>query len=108
MCNACACGQTYVKKWQLDRHEQECPVSKIGAKIAVKRKFNELIAETTEESRIEYDASAMALKAFDMVREAAEKRIKAASSEFVCGVCQTKLGNKDSLKRHMRKMHPRV
>ena len=113
VCNACACGQTYVKKWQLDRHEQECPVSKIGAKIAVKRKFSELIAE---ESRIEYDASAIALQAFDMVREAAEKKIKAAaekkieaaSCEFVCGVCQTKLGNNESLKRHMRKMHPRV
>ena len=33
--NKCACGASYVKKWQLERHEEECIVSPVGVANAV-------------------------------------------------------------------------
>jgi len=96
--NKCACGATYVQKWQLERHEQECIVSPIGGPKAVKRKYKELVDNASPEQDL--DVAVLALKAFDTVREDAQKKLK-----LCC--CGTSFKNKESLKSHIRKKHPR-
>ena len=96
--NKCACGATYVQKWQLERHEQECIVSPIGGPKAVKRKYKELVDNASPEQDL--DVAVLALKAFDTVREDAQKKLK-----LCC--CGTSFKDKESLKRHNRKQHPR-
>ena len=103
--NKCACGATYVQKWQLERHEQECIVSPIGGPKAVKRKYKELVDNASPEQ--ELDVAVLALKAFDMVQEGAQKKLKQLSSNVCCDTCGTSFKNKESLKRHNRKQHPR-
>jgi hypothetical protein len=117
--NKCACGTTYVKKWQLERHEQECVVSPIGAANAVKRKYAELVSGDDEmrEKSVTIPAT-LALKVFDMVREAAQKKIRKGEESrsttdsvierVCCETCGAPYGNRESLKRHMRKKHPRA
>ena len=114
--NKCKCGATYVHKWQLERHEQDCVVSAIGSANAVKRKYEELIMEVQEHTLNGNDASAdaalyhregmdvagLALKAFDLVREATENKLNNC-----CDTCGTSFKDKESLKRHIRKKHPR-
>ena len=99
--NKCACGATYVLKWQLERHEQDCIVSPIGGAKAVKRKYEELSQMQMPESD-PIDHAALALKAFDTVRDAAQKKLK-----LCCDTCGTSFKDKESLKRHIRKKHPR-
>jgi len=98
--NKCACGATYVLKWQLERHEQDCIVSPIGGAEAVKRKYQELVENASTEQDL--DVAVLALKAFDMVREGAQKKLKQC-----CDTCGTSFKDKESLKRHIRKNHPR-
>ena len=117
--NKCACGATYVKKWQLERHEQECVVSPIGAANAVKRKYVELVQDKMEEEDGDWvDAAALSTEAVDMVREAAQKKIRKGEESrsttdsvierVCCETCGAPYGNRESLKRHMRKKHPRA
>jgi hypothetical protein len=96
--NKCACGATYVQKGQLERHEQECIVSPIGGPKAVKRKYKELVDNASPEQDL--DVAVLALTAFDTVREDAQKKLK-----LCC--CGTSFKNKESLKSHIRKKHPR-
>ena len=111
--NKCACGTTYVKKWQLERHEQECVVSPAGAAHALKRKYAEL-ASRVDENGVSPDPTTLALKVFEMVREAAQKKIKKAEEpcgpiiRVCCETCGVPYGNMESLKRHIRKKHPRA
>ena len=101
--NNCACGTIYVQKWQLERHEQDCVVSPTGGAKAVKRKYEELVDSSHGcGSTPELDISALALKAFDTVREEAQKKLK-----LCCDTCGTSFKDKESLKRHIRKKHPR-
>jgi len=118
--NKCACGATYVKKLQLERHEQECVVSPIGAANAVKRKYDEIASHVDSEGvTLSSVPATLALKVFDMVREAAQKKIKkgeeasstqadSASERVCCDTCGAPYGNRESLKRHIRKKHPRA
>ena len=118
--NKCACGASYVKKWQLDRHEQECVVSPTGAANAVKRKYAELVQDKTRESIRDEDAvsglDAVALsslssaqraelgeEASDIVRKEAQQKMQVS-----CETCGAPYGNRESLKRHIRKKHPRA
>ena len=103
--NKCACGASYVKKWQLERHEQDCVVSPIGAANAVKRKYAELVQDKTREEDA-MDAAALYTEALTMVREEARKKMK--SGDFSCETCGAPYGNRESLKRHIRKKHPRA
>ena len=92
--NKCACGATYVKKWQLERHEQECVVSPIGAANAVKRKYAELVQDKLEEEDGDWvDAAALSTEAVAIVRVEAQKAVK-------CETCGAPYGNRESLKRH--------
>ena len=59
--NKCACGATYVQKWQLERHEQDCIVSPIGGAKAVKRKYQDLVDNASTEQDL--DIAVLALKA---------------------------------------------
>ena len=70
--NKCACGAIYVRKWQLERHKQDCIVSAIGGAKAVKRKYQELVDSISGISGIsgtvqDLDEAVLALKAFDIV-----------------------------------------
>ena len=101
--NKCACGATYVQKWELDRHKQDCIVSAIGGAKAVKRKYQELVDSISGISGIsgteqDLDVAVLALRAFDTVREDAQKKLK-----LCC--CGTSFQDKESLKRHIRKKH---
>ena len=97
--NTCACGASYVKKWQLERHEQDCVVSPIGAANAVKRKYAELVQDKTREE----DVAALSTEAFNMVCAEAQKEMQVS-----CETCGAPYGNRESLKRHIRKEHPRA
>ena len=106
--NKCACGKTYVKKSQLERHEQECVVSPLGAANAVKRKYAELVSglqdktlSLREEDGDWIDAAALSTEAVAIVLEETQKKVK-------CETCGAPYGNRESLKRHMRKKHPRA
>jgi hypothetical protein len=107
--NKCACGATYVKKWQLERHEQECVVSPTGAANAVKRKYTELVQDKTrddEDAVSGLDAvalSSLGEEAFDIVRKEAQQKMQVS-----CETCGAPYGNRESLKRHIRKKHPRA
>ena len=96
--NKCACGATYVYKWQMERHEQDCIVSPIGGPKAVKRKYKELVDNASTDQDL--DVAVLALEAFNTVREDAQKKLK-----LCC--CGTSVKNKESLKSHIRKKHPR-
>ena len=109
--NKCKCGATYVHKWQLKRHEQDCVVSPIGSAKAVKRKYEELVQEHSLSQGNDTNAAAalsgmdvavVALKAFDLVREATENKLNNC-----CMKCGTSFQDRESLKRHIRKKHPR-
>ena len=118
--NKCACGATYVKRLQLERHEQQCVVSPIGAANAVKRKYEEIASQVDDMCvTVSSLPVTMALKVFDMVREAAQKKIKegeeasstqanSVSERICCDTCGAPYGNRESLKRHIRKKHPRA
>ena len=99
--NKCACGKTYVKKSQLERHEEQCVVSTIGAANAVKRKYAELVQDKMQEEDDWIDAAALSTEAVAIVREEAQQKVK-------CETCGAPYGNRESLKRHIRKKHPRV
>ena len=114
--NRCACSKAYVKKWQLERHEQDCVVSPIGGANAVKRKYAELVLglqdNTREEDAVsglepESEAALSTIKeeAFNIVREEAQKKLQ--GGDFGCETCGAPYGNRESLKRHIRKKHPR-
>ena len=101
--NTCACGKAFVKKWQLERHEKECVVSPIGAANAVKRKYTELVQDKMEEEDDGdwVDAAELSIEAVAIVRGEAQKKVK-------CPTCGAPFGNTESLKRHIRKKHPRA
>jgi uncharacterized C2H2 Zn-finger protein len=99
--NKCACGATYVKKCQLERHEEQCIVSPMGAANAVKRKYAELVQDKMEEEDDWIDAAALSTEAVAIVREEAQKKVK-------CETCGAPYGNRESLERHIRKKHPRA
>ncbi len=107
--NKCACGASYVKKWQLERHEEECIVSPVGGANAVKRKYAELVRDNTrEEDAVSgSDAAALSTKAFNMVCEEAQKKIKSGEERVCCDTCAISCKDRESLKRHIRKKHPR-
>jgi len=103
--NKCACGATYVRKCQLERHEQECVVSPVGAANAVKRKYTELVQDKMEEEDGDWvDAAALSTEAVAIVREEAQKKVTLCK----CETCGAPYGNRESLKRHIRKKHPRA
>ena len=113
--NTCACGESYVKKWQLERHEQQCIVSPIGGANAVKRKYAELVQDNTREEDAILDEAALSTEVFNMVREEAHKKIKSGEESRItkeervcCDTCGTSCKNCESLKRHLRKKHPRA
>ena len=95
--NKCACGATYAKKCQFERHQEECILCPAGGANAVKRKF----AEISQGEEGLADATGLALKAFDMVREEARKK-----SELRLNGVSYK--NKESLKRQLRKLNARA
>ncbi len=104
----CACGATYVKKDQLTRHEENCVLSPIGGAIAVKRKYTELLESSKtpdSEGIVRDNVASIALKAFDMVRDAAQKKLKKADERLNCYVCGAKYENRKSLKKHIRDKH---
>ena len=80
-------------------------VSPIGAANAVKRKYAELVQDKTlslgEEDGDWIDAAALSTEAVAIVREEAQKKVK-------CETCGAPYGNRESLKRHIRKKHPRA
>jgi len=102
----CACGATYVKKWQLERHEQECVVSPTGAANAVKRKYTELVQETAPAS--ENPRAGIMDVAAEAVLEEAQKKIKSGEERVCCDTCGVPFKDRESLKRHARKKHPRA
>ena len=51
------------------------------------------------------DATSLALKAFDIVREDARKKIKNEQERVCCDTCGVSFKNSVSLKRHIRKQH---
>ena len=108
--NKCACGASYVKKWQLERHEQDCVVSPIGAANAVKRKYAELLSGPREvgPSLIPEREEEVAIEAFNMVCEEAQKKIKSGEERVCCDTCGISCKDRESLKRHIRKKHPRA
>ena len=102
----------------MERHEQECVVSPIGAANAVKRKYAELVSGDDEMR--EKDVATLTLEVFDMVCEAAQKKIRkgeesrslggttdSVTERVCCETCGAPYGNRESLKRHIRKKHPR-
>ena len=95
----CACGATYVKKSQLVRHEEKCIVSPIGGGNAMKRKYAELMESDS-------DKAIVALKAFDIVREEAQKKINEEDTRLCCYTCGALYSNRKSLKVHIRTKHP--
>jgi uncharacterized C2H2 Zn-finger protein len=102
--NTCACGKAFVKKWQLERHEQECVASPIGGANAVKRKFAELVQHKLNDEEDDgdwCDAAMLTTEAVAIVHEEAQTKVN-------CETCGAPYGNKESLKRHMRKKHPRA
>ena len=104
--NKCACGATYVQKWQLERHEQDCIVSPIGGAKAVKRKYQDLVDNASSSgTKQDLDVAVLALTAFDTVREGAQKKLKQLNSSVCCDTCGTSFKDKESLKRHIRKKH---
>ena len=110
--NTCACGESYVKKWQLERHEQQCIVSPIGGANAVKRKYAELVQDNTREEDAILDEAALSTEVFNMVREEAHKKIKSGEESrtierVCCDTCGVWYKDRESLKRHIRKKHPR-
>ena len=104
--NKCACGATYVQKWHLERREQDCIVSAIGGAKAVKRKYQELV-DSISGTEQDLDVAVLALGAFDTVREGAQKKLKKSEERLCCDTCGTSFKDKESLKRHIRKKHPR-
>ena len=106
--NQCACGATYAKKWQLQRHEQDCVVSPTGGSNAVKRKYAELVQDNTreEDALSGLDEAALSTEAFNIVREEARKKLQGV--DFGCETCGAPYGNRESLKQHIRKKHPRA
>ena len=105
--NKCACGKAYVKKWQLERHEQDCVVSPIGGASAVKRKYAELVQDNTREEDAILDEAALSTEVFNMVREEAHKKIKSGEEQVCCDTCGVPCKDRERLKRHIRKKHPR-
>ena len=108
--NKCACGATYVKKCQLESHEKQCVASPLGAANAVKRKFEELVESSLSQGEGDeagMNVASFAVEAFDTVREAAQQKQK-GEQRVCCTTCGTPYGNLESLKRHMRKKHPRA
>ena len=105
--NTCACGKAFVKKVQLERHEQECVVSPIGGANAVKRKYAELVQDKMEEAGGDWvdeeEFTQLSTEAVASVREEAQ-----AQEKVKCETCGAPYGNRESLKRHMRKKHPRA
>ena len=104
-----------MKKWQLERHQEDCIVSLIGGAKAVTRNYEELSMSvpSVKESQVsmkdtisgggaELDHAVLALKAFDTVREEAQKKLS-----LCCDTCGTSFQDKESRKRHIRKKHPR-
>ncbi len=95
-------------------------MSPTGAANAVKRKYAELVQDKTRESIRDEDAvsglDAVALsslssaqraelgeEASDIVRKEAQQKMQVS-----CETCGAPYGNRESLKRHIRKKHPRA
>ena len=93
----CACGATYRGKWLLEHHEQECVLCPVGESNDVKRK----LAELSQGEEGTTDATDLALKALEMVREEARQ-----NSELCLNGVSYK--NKASLKRQIRKQQARA
>ncbi len=85
----------------------------------MKRKYAELLSglqdNTREEDVIIESKAALSTEAFNMVREEAQKKIRkgeesrSTTEERVCSdTCGTSCKDRESLKRHMRKKHPRA
>ena len=106
--NKCACGASYVKKWQLERHEEECIVSPVGGANAVKRKHAELLPlrDGLEDSQMSTEED-VAIEAFNIVHEAAQKKIKSGEELVCCDTCGISCKDRESLKRRIRRKHPR-
>ena len=91
--NKCACGMAYVKKWQLERHEENCIVSPVGGANAVKRKYTELVSGLTDEAQVSQEEDAVSTRtgmmeaATEAVREEAHKKIKSGEEQVCCDTC---------------------
>ena len=84
----CGCGKTFCRSNELDRHQIGCILSKKGATIAVKRRFQELSDQTE-------DRNAACTQAFEEIRRMAEKRL-----ECTCKDCGKHFKNEASLRKH--------
>ena len=89
---ACPCGHKFHNTANLRSHEEACVVSKRGATKAIKRRFEELCADTD-------DRNAACTEAFSEVRQQAKKRLECKCE--TCGLC---LKSCDRLKAHIRQM----
>ena len=89
----CPCGYKFHNSANLHSHEETCVLSKRGATKAIKRRFEELCADTE-------DRNAACTQAFSEVRQQAKKRLECKCE--MCGLC---FQNRESLKTHIRKIH---
>ena len=89
----CPCGLKFACRTHSQSHEETCVLSKRGATTAIKRRFEELSADTS-------DRNGACTQAFSEIRQGAKKRLECKCAE--CGLC---LQDRDSLKRHVRKQH---
>ena len=102
----CPCGYSFPDQHKLKIHQEGCVLSKKGATVAIKRRFAELCASTgsacafgANEMPEVLDRNAACTQAFSDVRAEAQMRLACKCSH--CDVC---FANKDSLKRHLRKV----
>ena len=102
----------------MERHEEDCIVSPVGGANAVKRKYTELVSGLTDEAQVSQEEDAVSTRtgmmeaATEAVREEAHKKIKSGEESrtierVCCDTCGVWYKDRESLKRHIRKKHPR-
>ena len=84
----CDCGEKFNRKGNFDRHQKTCLLSKKGATIAIRTRF-ELLSQQME------DRNEACTLAFTQIREMAQKR-----RENVCTGCTKHFKNEGSLRMH--------